>query len=52
MAKMVAFYGYGGFGFDINFAGKWVITPTAAVGYFSHGNGNRFGTAALAASSC
>ena len=34
-----AFYGYGGFGFDINFAGKWVITPTAAVGYFEHGSG-------------
>ena len=34
-----AFYGYGGFGFDINFAEKWVITPTAAVGYFGHGSG-------------
>ena len=34
-----AFYGYGGFGFDINFFEKWVITPTAAVGYFSHGSG-------------
>ena len=34
-----AFYGYGGFGFDINFAGKFVITPTAAVGYFEHGSG-------------
>jgi hypothetical protein len=34
-----AFYGYGGFGFDITFAGKWVITPTAAVGYFEHGSG-------------
>ena len=34
-----AFYGYGGFGFDINFFNKWVVTPTAAVGYFSHGSG-------------
>ena len=34
-----AFYGYGGFGFDINLFEKWVITPTAAVGYFSHGTG-------------
>jgi lipid A 3-O-deacylase len=34
-----AFYGYGGLGFDINFWEKWVITPTAAVGYFEHGSG-------------
>lgn len=34
-----AFYGYGGFGFDINFVDRWVVTPTAAVGYFSHGTG-------------
>jgi len=34
-----AFYGYGGFGFDINVAGRWVATPSAAVGYFSHGTG-------------
>ena len=34
-----AFYGYGGFGFDINFFKKWVITPSAAVGYFGHGTG-------------
>jgi lipid A 3-O-deacylase len=34
-----AFYGYGGFGFDVNIAEKWVITPTAAVGYFAHGDG-------------
>jgi hypothetical protein len=38
-----AFYGYGGFGFDINVAGKWVITPTAAVGYFGHGTGINLG---------
>jgi lipid A 3-O-deacylase len=34
-----AFYGYGGFGFDINFFDKLVLTPTAAVGYFIHGSG-------------
>ncbi|MBO0738498.1 MAG: acyloxyacyl hydrolase [Alphaproteobacteria bacterium] len=34
-----AFYGYGGFGFDINFADSWVVTPSAAVGYFAHGSG-------------
>jgi hypothetical protein len=34
-----AFHGYGGLGFDINLADKWVINPSAAVGYFSHGSG-------------
>ena len=34
-----AFYGYGGFGFDINFFERFVVTPTAAVGYFTHGTG-------------
>jgi lipid A 3-O-deacylase len=34
-----AFYGYGGFGFDVNFFDRFVVTPTAAVGYFSHGIG-------------
>jgi lipid A 3-O-deacylase len=34
-----AFYGYGGFGFDINFFERFVATPTAAVGYFTHGTG-------------
>jgi lipid A 3-O-deacylase len=34
-----AFYGYGGFGFDINFFDKWIITPSAAVGYFERGSG-------------
>jgi hypothetical protein len=34
-----AFYGYGGFGFDINLFEKFVATPTAAVGYFTHGTG-------------
>jgi len=39
-----AFYGYGGIGLDINFAGKWVITPALAVGYFSHGAGVDLGS--------
>jgi hypothetical protein len=34
-----SFYGYGGFGFDINFTNRFVLTPTAAVGYFTHGQG-------------
>jgi hypothetical protein len=34
-----AFYGYGGFGFDINFFEKFIVTPNAAVGYFTHGTG-------------
>ena len=34
-----AFYGYGGFGFDINFFERFVATPSAAVGYFTHGTG-------------
>jgi hypothetical protein len=34
-----AFYGYGGFGFDINFFERFILTPTAAVGYFTHGTG-------------
>jgi len=38
-----AFYGYGGLGFDIVLAGKWILTPTAAVGYFSHGTGINLG---------
>jgi lipid A 3-O-deacylase len=34
-----AFYGYGGLGFDIVLVEKWIITPTAAVGYFTRGSG-------------
>ena len=34
-----AFYGYGGFSFDINFFERFVVTPNAAVGYFTHGTG-------------
>jgi lipid A 3-O-deacylase len=38
-----AFYGYGGFGFDINFFGRFVATPSAAVGYFENGTGINLG---------
>jgi lipid A 3-O-deacylase len=38
-----AFYGYGGLGFDINFFERYVLTPTAAVGYFTHGTGINLG---------
>ena len=34
-----AFYGYGGFGLDFNFFERFVATPSAAVGYFTHGTG-------------
>ena len=34
-----AFYGYGGLGFDINLFERFVVTPNAAVGYFTHGTG-------------
>jgi hypothetical protein len=34
-----AFYGYGGFGFDVNFFQRFVATPSVAVGYFTHGSG-------------
>jgi hypothetical protein len=34
-----AFYGYFGFGFDINFPYHLVLTPTAAAGYFEPGHG-------------
>jgi hypothetical protein len=34
-----AFYGYGGFGFDVNLAQRFVVTPSTAVGYFTHGTG-------------
>jgi lipid A 3-O-deacylase len=38
-----AFYGYGGFGFDINFFERFIATPSAAVGYFEHGTGINLG---------
>jgi lipid A 3-O-deacylase len=34
-----AFSGSGGFGFDVNFFERIVATPSAAVGYFTHGTG-------------
>jgi len=40
-----AVYGYGGFGFDINFAPNWVLTPNGAVGYFGRGSGTNLGSA-------
>lgn len=38
------FYGYGGFGFDINFGGNWVLTPTFAGGYWYRGSGFNLGS--------
>ena len=39
-----AFYGYGGFGIDINFGPSFVLTPNVAVGYFARGNGTALGS--------
>lgn len=39
-----AFYGYGGFGIDINFTPNIVLTPNAAAGYFAHGSGTNLGS--------
>jgi hypothetical protein len=39
-----AFYGYFGVGFDINFAGNFVLTPSAAAGYFESGDGISLGS--------
>jgi hypothetical protein len=39
-----AFYGYGGFGFDINFTPNAVLTPNVAAGYFYHGSGTNLGS--------
>ena len=38
-----AFYGYGGFGLDINFFRRFVATPNVAVGYFTPGTGVNLG---------
>jgi lipid A 3-O-deacylase len=38
-----AFYGYGGFGFDIHFFERFIATPSAAVGYFEPGVGINLG---------
>ena len=38
------FYGYAGFGFDINFGSNWVMTPTFAGGYYYRGDGTNLGS--------
>jgi lipid A 3-O-deacylase len=38
------FYGYAGFGFDIHFGSNWVLTPTAAGGYWYKGGGTNLGS--------
>jgi lipid A 3-O-deacylase len=39
-----AFYGYAGFGFDVNFDNRWVLTPNVAGGYFYRGSGINLGS--------
>ena len=39
-----AFYGYFGFGFDINLGPRWVLTPNVAAGYFTRGGGTNLGS--------
>jgi hypothetical protein len=39
-----AFYGYGGFGIDINFGPNIVLTPSVAGGYFARGSGTNLGS--------
>ena len=39
-----AFYGYGGFGIDVNFTPHLVLTPNVAAGYFASGDGTRLGS--------
>jgi len=41
-----AFYGYFGFGMDINFGPNWVLTPNAAFGGFERGTGTNLGSVA------
>jgi hypothetical protein len=38
------FYGYAGFGFDVNFGRNWVVTPTFAGGYYYRGDGTDLGS--------
>jgi lipid A 3-O-deacylase len=38
------FYGYAGFGFDVNFGSNWVITPSIAGGYYYRGDGTNLGS--------
>ena len=39
-----AFYGYGGFGIDINFSPNVVLTPNVAGGFFDRGSGTNLGS--------
>ena len=39
-----AFYGYGGFGVDVNFGPNVVLTPNVAAGYFARGHGTQLGS--------
>lgn len=39
-----AFYGYGGFGIDINFTPNIVLTPNGAAGVFERGGGTNLGS--------
>ena len=39
-----AFYGYFGFGIDVNFGSNWVLTPNVAGGYFNSGGGVNLGS--------
>jgi lipid A 3-O-deacylase len=39
-----AFYGYGGFGIDIDFGPNVVLTPNGAAGYFERGSGTKLGS--------
>jgi lipid A 3-O-deacylase len=39
-----AFYGYGGFGIDVNFTPNLVLTPNVAAGYFARGSGTKLGS--------
>lgn len=39
-----AFYGYAGFGFDVNFGPNWVVSPTFAGGYWYRGEGLNLGS--------
>ena len=39
-----AFYGYGGFGIDINLTPTLVLTPNVAAGYFASGSGTNLGS--------
>jgi lipid A 3-O-deacylase len=38
------FYGYAGFGFDVNFGSNWVVTPSFTGGYYYRGDGTNLGS--------